>query len=361
MPQIVLATPAAINPPVTDVTEHPVQLLKSESFYYPPLRMHIDPTPERRAQLVESFQQRQATGAKLTFDYNHASLVPGHPAPAAGVLTSAESRPDGLYGTAIWTPACAEAIEKGEQNYISPVLYLNTLDAQGNPTGKWGLGNPAVTNTPHILGMDELIANNLVHIFAGGMEIPGNSSTPVDERLMYLLQALDLAEGATIDQVRAKWSELYDAENRLWYLLQALGLTRSASYSEVVAAMRELQEPSDMVKASEHQALVQQHKGLEIEHLVVAGQLDGKISPADADKWRGWAKEDLEATRLQLNRRDPVVPQAPPLERPAAAPTDTVKMSQQEVMAAARKIMADSSVRLTLAQAIHQVYQGNAA
>ena len=91
----------------------------------------------------------------VVIDYNHASLVPGHSAPAAGWMP-----PDGFFwenglkARVNWTKSAQQSIENQEHKFISPVFVCD--QKTGNIKE---LINAALTNTPALDGMAEVSLN----------------------------------------------------------------------------------------------------------------------------------------------------------------------------------------------------------
>lgn len=90
-------------------------------------------------------------------DYNHGSFddeAEPERAIAAGWFHNADYRADGLYALGVkWTPRAEQFIKNKEYRYLSPLFYYNT------ETGEvLELESVALTNTPALDGLDDLIA-----------------------------------------------------------------------------------------------------------------------------------------------------------------------------------------------------------
>ena len=90
-------------------------------------------------------------------DYNHGSYdddAKPEQAIAAGWFHDAEYQNDGLYALGVkWTPRAESYIKNKEYRYLSPLFYYNT------ETGEvLELESVALTNTPALDGLDDLIA-----------------------------------------------------------------------------------------------------------------------------------------------------------------------------------------------------------
>ncbi len=110
-----------------------------------------------KAAALKIIQAAQQRATDFVIDYEHQTLQSknnGNPAPAAGWFKKLEWREgDGLYVVdARWTDIAGRMILAKEYRYISPVF---TYDKSGNVQG---IHSAALTNTPALDGLTELIA-----------------------------------------------------------------------------------------------------------------------------------------------------------------------------------------------------------
>ncbi|MBR8463655.1 hypothetical protein KDD93_03585 [Campylobacter sp. faydin G-24] len=94
----------------------------------------------------------------LVIDYEHQTLM-GHEAPAAGWVKSMSIKEGKLYGMVSWTAKAKEYIKNGEYRYLSPVFNFGARDKK---SGAWigcEIESVALTNTPFLDELDEVIAN----------------------------------------------------------------------------------------------------------------------------------------------------------------------------------------------------------
>lgn len=152
---------------------------------------------ELAAQVIQLID---AQANDLVLDYEHATMraaAKGEPAPAAGWFRQLEWREGkGLYAIdARWTARAAAMIEAGEYRYISPLFLYD---------GKTGavkrLVNAALTNSPALDGMDELLAQAAVHWKFDLSQMEETNMKP-EEMLAALREALGLNDKADADAV----------------------------------------------------------------------------------------------------------------------------------------------------------------
>lgn len=94
----------------------------------------------------------------LVIDYEHQTLM-GCVAPAAGWVRSMHIKDGKLYGMVFWTDKAKEYIKNREYRYLSPVFNFGATDKK---SGAWigcELESVALTNTPFLDELDEVIAN----------------------------------------------------------------------------------------------------------------------------------------------------------------------------------------------------------
>ena len=104
-------------------------------------------------EVIDEFNRR---GKDLLVDIEHASLIPGKPAPAYGWIRKLKKGYDGLVGEmANWTDEAKELLEKGKYRYHSPVLYFKKKDSGNRP---YAIQSVTLTNHPALHRYDSLVA-----------------------------------------------------------------------------------------------------------------------------------------------------------------------------------------------------------
>lgn len=146
----------------------------------------------------------ESRGTPYVIDYDHQTLRAienGKEAPAAGWFSKLEWREGvGLFGIDVdWTATASQRIKAKEFRFISPVI---TYSPSGDVTG---LLMAAITNTPAILGMDEvLIAAASLHYNTQPTASLSQELPQMDELLQDLIWMLNLPVGSTVEDVRAQ-------------------------------------------------------------------------------------------------------------------------------------------------------------
>ncbi len=105
--------------------------------------------PQDFEAMIRAFKARKYD---MVIDYEHQTLK-GVQAPAAGWVRDLETRPDGLWAKAEWTPKAQGYLQNREYRYFSPVLLLNRETQR-----PFDIRSVALTNTPSIIGLEPLVA-----------------------------------------------------------------------------------------------------------------------------------------------------------------------------------------------------------
>ena len=96
----------------------------------------------------------KAKAIDYVIDYEHASMIPGKVAPAAGWFKQLEARTDGIYVTdARWNDVALRMIDNKEYRFISPVIFFD--DKTGEVEG---LHNVSLVNNPALPTLTDLAA-----------------------------------------------------------------------------------------------------------------------------------------------------------------------------------------------------------
>lgn len=241
------------------------------------------------------------------FDYEHQTTHKeenGQPNPAAGWFKQLEFDPQaGLFATDVrWTDRAQQMIDAKEYRYVS-ALFL--YDLQGNIVQ---LINAALTNTPALDGMDELLAA------ASLLYLP--EEKPMDENLrLALCGMLGLANDA--DEV-AIAAALTAANEKLLKPAACSTLTdlitkKDQQIAQLSANPAGTPDPSQFVPASVFEetraqlaALSEKVSRTEADALIEAALSDGRIIAGADETWmRGLAEKDMETFKAGLSIRKP--------------------------------------------------------
>lgn len=262
-----------------------------------------------------------AAGRPLPIDYDHATdrAAPnGHPAPAAGWITTIEARPDGLWGRVEWTPEGARAVAHRHYRFLSPVFR----HGKNKPRRISKIERAALTNNPAIPTLSALA------------DASSPETHPMDELSLKLRQILGLADNAdekaictAVETLKTKATE--DA--------QALASAQTASQTleNQVTAL------AARVQAMEEDRIARK----------IADQLKArKFPPAQRDDMVALCRADealfdrlmATATPIDLgDRPDDAPPQAgtdkPPLSAEDQAVCAALNLSEDQYRAAAQK------------------------
>ncbi|KGT95351.1 hypothetical protein NG99_04620 [Erwinia typographi] len=241
------------------------------------------------------------------FDYEHQTIHKeenGQPNPAAGWFKRLEFDPvAGLFATDVqWTARAQQLIDAKEYRYVS-ALFL--YDQQGNVVK---LINAALTNTPALDGMDELLAA------ASFLYLP--EDTPMDENLRLALCAM-LGLGKEADEAAIAVALTAAQETLLKPAACSTFSDLIAKKDQSIAALSQqattAPDPSRFVPVSvfnetreQLAALSQKVHQTEADALIEAALSDGRIIPgADEDWMRSLATKDLDTFKTGLSIRTP--------------------------------------------------------
>ncbi|TKI08925.1 hypothetical protein FCN80_00985 [Martelella alba] len=146
--------------------------------------------------------QANARQTPYVIDYEHQTLLAaknGQPAPASGWFKTLEWREgEGLFAVDVdWTAAAASAIDANEYKFISPVFQYDTT---GQVTA---LINAALTNTPALDGMDEVMLAAASLLAVATLE-----DSVMEDLLEQLRWFLGLPLSSTKDDILAELTKL---------------------------------------------------------------------------------------------------------------------------------------------------------
>ncbi len=94
----------------------------------------------------------------IVADFEHASLWDSK-APATGWIKELYIKDEELWAKVKWLDEALELIQSEKYKYISPVLYQNTIDQVTGDDIGWSLHSVALTNSPFLEELGEIIAN----------------------------------------------------------------------------------------------------------------------------------------------------------------------------------------------------------
>ncbi len=259
-------------------------------------------------------------------DYEHQTLD-GVIAPAAGWITALENRgADGIWGRVSWNKRAADMLGNREYRYLSPVF----LRDKKNRVVKFL--HAALTNTPALDGMEPVVAKQDVN----GAAAANQKEDTI--KMENILKALGLAATATADEAMAAINGLKETAGRVTVackgVLTALGLNDGASESEAVGTIVAMKSGSDKTPelAAQVKALSDKLAARDADELVQVALKAGKISPAQIDWAKNYAKTDPEGFSVFAAKAPAVVPMGNNDKEPAPK-KDSQELTEAEVVA----------------------------
>jgi len=244
----------------------------------------------------------------FVIDYEHQTLLAqknGQPAPAAGWFTGSDltfREGEGLFAKVQLTDRAREFIGSGEYKFVSPVLYYT------KGTGRIvGLHSAALTNTPAIDGMDEVIARAAASFTFDDTTNKEKLSMDIEDLLEQLRWLLNLPTMATKDDVLAELQKAVAAiKSAQPVATAAAGFSIANLVSslgvEIVGLKSAAPDPSRFVSVDVMNQLKQEVADLrnekaerDVDGVVSAALSTGKLLPAQ----EAWARE-LGKTNLAL-------------------------------------------------------------
>jgi phage I-like protein len=188
----------------------------------------------------------------LVVDYNHASLIEGHEAPAAGWMPANEFywNDKGLKAKVEWTERAKTSIANKEHKYISPVFIYDTKTGEIKE-----IINAALTNTPALDGMAEAALSQFFENqhHEKGEEMTSDVLYTLAMKSDSLFNLCGLSSDATEDQVieavqsllkkiRAAEEAAMAANQKFSNVMETLGVT---SEEKVTGAITQLKNKSE--------------------------------------------------------------------------------------------------------------------
>ncbi|MCK5665567.1 MAG: hypothetical protein KAI17_18900, partial [Thiotrichaceae bacterium] len=152
----------------------------------------------------------------MVIDYNHASMMGGLEAPAAGWIDRANFfwNENGLFAKPDWTTRAKQQIDAKEQRYISPVFSTNK---NGDIID---LFNIAITNTPALDGMQAIALSKFFS--------QSRSEFIMSEaEFLELLMALGMAEGTSPEDAIANAKAMSGTQTSMQFDKAALDIAKA--------------------------------------------------------------------------------------------------------------------------------------
>ncbi len=314
----------------------------------------FDVTAEHVAAAVSYFHSvRAARGQQTVIDYEHKSIT-GEEAPASGWIHRLIAKTDGLYGMVEWTNRAAEFIRNKEYKYLSPVLLFGVRNELTGEQVLMKLLSVALTNTPHLPDIREVVAKYQVpdgaelavnSIEIASLTLTGVLSMDLQEIIEQLKTLLGLSAEAPASEILPKVKTIVQAAEALGgqgtppetaiqeaaalrtdlatlFKVQPAGILAAARLAHDAIALRsdiarlidttddkvvimsrlaELKSgktPDNFVPLSQFQALEQRLTQRDADDFLRDNEK--RIPPADREKYRGFYLKDAEMTRAMV-------------------------------------------------------------
>ena len=196
---------------VLDQAEHSLDEEKGSSWiqavplgdYKHPVYGEISFTPDTVRNMASNIKN-EVRETLLDVDYDHKAKS----GKAAGWITDADARSDGLYVKVEWTETAKQAIKSGEYKYFSPEYQDKWKHPKSEKVHKDVLFGGALTNRPFLkdilpVNLSELIGDQ------GDQTMSGNAEVSEDITFIDTLRdVLGLAEDASEDEILTVASQI---------------------------------------------------------------------------------------------------------------------------------------------------------
>ena len=308
------------------------------------------------------------TSRQLPFvlDYEHQTLLKeanGQPAPAAGWFDGSDlvwRDGEGLFAKVALTERAKEFIGSGEYKFVSPVLYYKK--GSGRIVG---LHSAALTNTPNIDGMDEVIARAAAGFNFNDTAKEANSMD-MDELIAQVKWLLGLPTLSTPEEVVAELQKLQaaiKADNATETAAANFSITgllagKDAQIAALSQAKVDLKSAQD-----ELAALKQESANKEVSDVVEAALTAGKLLPAQKEAALAIGKTNLAALNQMIAASTPIAALTA-TQTGGDKPAGAVDLNDAVAMAAAAQKLMDEEAKvgrsISSAEAVERVKkQGN--
>ncbi|SKC68366.1 phage protease [Maledivibacter halophilus] len=258
----------------------------------------------------------------VVVDYEHQTLE-GVQAPAAGWVKDIEYTEKGIMARVKWTDKAKGYLANKEYRYLSPVIFKRKTDDRATV-----LHSIALTNTPAIDGMEPIINSLDIDLEGGNKEM---------EFLKKLAQLLGLSEDSTEEQIFEAIKKLSEASNEKEEtetiaskeVLEALDLNEGSTLDDVKGKIIALKNPAGYVSVSEFNKLKEKIEKNESDELVKMALSTGKITPAQKE----WAEEIALKDPSGFKKFIDTAPQVVPLDEIGGGDDDKtkIKSSAEEI------------------------------
>lgn len=275
----------------------------------------------KEPQKVIAASLASVAGGVLPIDYDHAidlAAPNGGKAPAAAWIEELQSRDDGIWGRAKWTPAGAAAVEAGEYRFLSPAI-ASTKKGGGTVLA---VLRAALTNNPNLHGLTAL------HMNGADMD---------ETQLAQLREALGLGADADITAILAAIKALKDsATNPMAKVADALGLKADAGQDAILVALHAAKtpDPAKFIPAGQVVALNSQVQELMAEKRdreITEAITSGKLPPALKEWGINLHKSDPAAFRKYVEAAPAIVGSDPANPPPAAKGANGLTAAEVEI------------------------------
>jgi phage I-like protein len=210
---------------------------------------------------------------------------------AYGWIDQLEVRSDGLYGHVKWTKAGQELVAEGHYKFFSPVWRVDAAQVAGKrvlrPTELISVGFTNMPNMPVLPLSNEQPQPNDNKIENEDMTLPpqaltmlgfAEDATPSPDEITTAVQALvDRCASAANAQTQIEEAQTALANEQSTHETALANLRSELETAQGEALANARREAEERFNSERHER---------IELLVATGITQGKILPADADKWR---------------------------------------------------------------------------
>jgi len=165
--------------------------------YTHPVHGKIEITPERVVQFASNVNNN-AREQQLDIDYDHKA----NGGEAAGWVSQADARPDGLWLLVDWTKKAYDQIKQKAYRYFSPEFVDEWTHPKTGQVFKDVLFGGGITNRPFL---KDILPINMSEVFehAGDQQMNEGGTSMTPEQLKALAKLAGLPEDATAEQVFA--------------------------------------------------------------------------------------------------------------------------------------------------------------
>lgn len=253
--------------------------------------------------IVKNFEGRQ-DGHGIPIDYNHANLVDGPDAIAAGWINDLEVREGGLFAKVSWTPRAADFIKNDEFKFISPEFSVEGHEDEfGAEIDGPFLHAAALTNMPFLKGMDPVSLKGK----------PINGGKKMSDKIAKKLGLKDVDEKGILEALDTMLKDTEGTKKQIETLGELRGTLKLKEGDDVLASVKKLID-GQKLKGEEVVALKDSVVKLEMKNAsrdageaVTKGMRTGKITPAQKDWATEYALKDKEGFDKYLENAPKII------------------------------------------------------